>query len=40
MMDAMPLRAMTSFGGAQAAAALPCLLAALRAALPEKKDRE
>ena len=40
MMDAMPLRAMTSFGGAQAAAALPGLLAALRAALPEKKDRE
>ena len=40
MMDAMPLRAMTSFGGAEAAEALPALLTALRNALPEKKNRE
>lgn len=32
MLDAMPLRALTSFAGAQAAAALPGLVAALRAA--------
>ena len=40
MLDAMPLRAMASFGGAQAAAALPGLLAALRAALPEAQNKE
>ena len=40
MLDAMPLRAMASFGGAQAAAALPGLLAALRAALPEAQKKE
>ncbi len=39
MMDGMPLRSMVSFGGPQAAAALPGLLAALRGAVPPKADR-
>ena len=40
MLDGMPLRAFTGFGGADAAAALPGLLQALRNALPETKNRE
>ena len=39
MMDGMPLRAMVAFGGAQAAAAMPGLLAALRGAVPPKTER-
>ena len=39
MMDGMPLRSMVSFGGPEAAAALPGLLAALRGAVPPQDER-
>ena len=35
MLDAMPLRALTNFGGPKAAAALPTLLETLRKAVQE-----
>lgn len=39
MMDGMPLRSMVSFGGPEAAAALPGLLAALRGAVRPREER-
>lgn len=39
MMDGMPLRAMAAFGGPQAAAAMPGLLAALRGAVRPRDER-
>ena len=39
MMDGMPLRGLVAFGGPQAAAAMPGLLAALRGAVPPQDER-
>lgn len=39
MMDGMPLRSMVAFGGPEAAAALPGLLAALRGAVRPREER-